>query len=74
MMRPPHSCWRARSSWIPKRRDIRLHAATVAAALGDRVNAEKELKEAIRLDPSIDQRAETKPLRERIAALPIKKP
>jgi len=50
--------------------EIRFHAATVAAALGDRARAESELKEALRLDPSIEKRDETKRLRERIETLP----
>lgn len=54
----------------PAEAEIRLHAAAVAAALGDRGKAESELKEALRLDPALDQRDETLKLRERITALP----
>ena len=58
----------------PAAAELRLHAAAVAAALGDRVKAESELKEAIRLDSSLDGRDETRQLRERIAALAVPKP
>ena len=57
----------------PAEAEIRLHAAAVAAALGDRAKAESELKEALRLDPALDQRDETFKLRERITALPLPK-
>jgi tetratricopeptide (TPR) repeat protein len=53
--------------------EFRLHAAAIAAALGDRPKAEADLKEALRLDPSLDEREETKALRERISALPLPK-
>ena len=58
----------------PAAGEMRLHAAAVAAALGDRAKAESELKEAVRLDPSLNQRDETRRLRERIGALPLPKP
>ena len=48
--------------------ELRFHAAAVAAALGDRATAERELKEALRLDSSLDQRDDTRRLRERISA------
>jgi uncharacterized protein (TIGR03790 family) len=54
----------------PQLADAWLHAAVVSAALGDRAKAESELKEALRLDPTLEQRDETKRLRERISALP----
>lgn len=54
--------------------EIRFHAAVVAAALGDRATAERELNEALRLDSSLDQRDDTRRLRERISALPLPKP
>ncbi len=56
----------------PALAELRLHAATVAAALGDRGKAESELKEALRLNPLIEQREDTRLLRERIAVLPLK--
>ena len=57
----------------PRLAEMRLHAAIVAAALGDRAKAESELKEALRLDPQLDQRDETRQLRNRIAGLPLPK-
>ena len=53
--------------------ELRLHAAAVAAAQGDRPKAESELKEALRLDSSLDEREQTRQLRERIGALPLRK-
>jgi uncharacterized protein (TIGR03790 family) len=53
--------------------ELRLHAAEVAATIGDRARAESELKEALRLSPSLDKQDEVRRLRERIAALPEKK-
>ena len=58
----------------PRLAETWLHAAIVSAALGDRAKAESELKEALRLDPSMEQRDETRWLRGRIAALPLPKP
>ena len=58
----------------PSIAETRLHAAVIAAATGDRAKAESELKEALRLDPALDQRDDTRLLRERIAALPVLKP
>jgi uncharacterized protein (TIGR03790 family) len=52
---------------------IRLHAAIVYTATGNRDAAEKELKEALRLDPALEGRDEVRELRERIAALPTKR-
>jgi uncharacterized protein (TIGR03790 family) len=54
----------------PQLAEMWLHAAIVSAALGDRAKAENELKEALRLDPTLEQRDETRRLRERLAALP----
>ena len=54
----------------PQLAEMWLHAAIVSAALGDRPKAESELKEALRLDPTLEQRDETRRLRERISALP----
>ena len=50
----------------PRLAEMWLHAAIVSAALGDRAKAESELKEALRLDPTLEQRDETRRLRERI--------
>jgi cellulose synthase operon protein C len=58
----------------PGNAELRLHAAAVAAALGDRSRAESDLKEALRLDGTLNEREETRQLRERIAALPVAKP
>ena len=57
----------------PASAEMRLHASAVAAALGDRAKAESELKEALRLDPELEKRDETRKLRERIFALPLPK-
>ena len=57
----------------PAAAEVRWHAAAVAAAQGDRIKAESELKEALRLDSSLEAREETKQLRERIAALPLQR-
>jgi tetratricopeptide (TPR) repeat protein len=57
----------------PAHAEIRLHAAIVYATTGNRDAAEKELKEALRLNSSLEGRDEVRELRERIAALrPIK--
>jgi tetratricopeptide (TPR) repeat protein len=53
--------------------ETRLHAAVIAAVAGDRAKAESELKEAIRLDPALEQRDDTRELRERINAIPPRK-
>ena len=58
----------------PEGSEIRLHAAEVAAALGERARAESELKEALRLNPGLAEREQTRRLRERIEALPAQKP
>ena len=55
----------------PQVAEMWLHAAVVSAALGDRAKAESELKEALRLDPTLEQRDETRRLRERISELPL---
>jgi uncharacterized protein (TIGR03790 family) len=53
--------------------ETRLHAAVIAAVAGDRAKAESELKEAIRLDTALEQRDDTRELRERINAIPPRK-
>ena len=58
----------------PAAAETRFHASSVAAALGDRTSAERELKEALRLDPAMEQRDDARQLRERISALPLPKP
>ena len=55
----------------PQVAELWLHAAEVSATLGDRAKAESELKEALRLDPTLEQRDETRRLRERIGGLPL---
>jgi tetratricopeptide (TPR) repeat protein len=57
----------------PRLAETWLHAAIVSAAVGDRTKAENELKEALRLDPTLEQRDDTRKLRERISALPLPK-
>lgn len=57
----------------PAAPETRLHASAVAEALGDRTNAEREVKEALRLNPSLEQRDDTRQLRERISRLPLRK-
>ena len=57
----------------PALAELRWHAAVVAAAQGDRPKAESELKEAVRLDSSLEERSQTRELRERIGALPLPK-
>jgi Tfp pilus assembly protein PilF len=46
--------------------ETHLHVAAVALALGDRSHAERALNEAVRLNPSLDQRDDTVKLRERL--------
>ena len=53
----------------PGRVDIRLHAAIVYGAMEKTDRAEAELKEALRLDPSVEGRDEVRELREAIAKL-----
>jgi uncharacterized protein (TIGR03790 family) len=48
--------------------DIQFHAAVVHAALGDPARARTELDAAIKLDPTLSDRADVKALRERIKA------
>lgn len=50
--------------------DIRLHAAIVYAAMGDRGRAESELKEALRLNPALGETAQVQELKAKLAALP----
>jgi uncharacterized protein (TIGR03790 family) len=57
----------------PRLAEMRMHAAEVAAALGDRPRAESELAEAVRLAPELDQQEATRRLRARIQSLPSKK-
>lgn len=57
----------------PSIAETRLHAAVIAATTGDRAKAESELKEALRLDPALEQREETRRLREQISAMPARK-
>ena len=52
----------------PVRGELRLHAAVVFMATGQRDRSEVELKEAVRLDPSLEKRDEIRALRARIAA------
>ena len=56
----------------PASGELRLHAAVVFAAIGNFGRAAAELKEALRLDASLDQRTETRELRKRLAE-PTKK-
>ncbi len=53
----------------PSHPDIRLHAAIVYAAIGDRARAETELKEALRLNPSLLETEEVRQLSARLATL-----
>src|SRR5262249_20336230 len=52
----------------PERGELRLHAAVVFMAIGQGDRSEVELMQAVRLDPSLEQRGETRALRARIAA------
>jgi uncharacterized protein (TIGR03790 family) len=52
----------------PERGELRLHAAVVFMAIGQRDRSEIELKEAVRLAPPLEQSAEVQGLRARIAA------
>lgn len=54
---------------LPERGDVRLRAAAIYAAKKQVAMAESELKEALRLDPSLEKRDETRQVREQIAAL-----
>jgi uncharacterized protein (TIGR03790 family) len=49
--------------------EIRLHAAVIYAASGARAVAEIELKEALRLDPSLETRDEVRQVRSALAKL-----
>jgi len=49
--------------------EIRLHAAVIYAASGARAVAEIELKEALRLDPSLESRDEVRQVRSALAKL-----
>lgn len=53
----------------PASSEIRLHAAVVFAARGAQAVAETELKEALRLNPSLEQSDEVRRLRSRLAEL-----
>ena len=53
----------------PENAEIRLHAAIVYAANAARALAEVELKEALRLRPSLEDSADVRELRARIASL-----
>jgi tetratricopeptide (TPR) repeat protein len=53
----------------PKDATIRLHAAVVYAARGERQAAESELQEALRINPAIDSSGETKSLHARVREL-----
>ncbi len=50
----------------PTAPDVRLHAAIAYASLGDLTAAEKELAEAVRLDPKLGSTAEVQQLRQRL--------
>lgn len=50
----------------PGSAETHLHLAVVAMALGQRTEAERALNEAVRLDPSLNERDESKALRERL--------
>jgi uncharacterized protein (TIGR03790 family) len=52
----------------PAQAELRLHAAIVYAAISNFTRAGVELKEALRLDASLDARAETRQLRDRLTA------
>ena len=51
----------------PDDAEIRFHAATIHAAVGDLPTAASELRDALRLDPSLEQRQEVRDLRARLA-------
>jgi uncharacterized protein (TIGR03790 family) len=53
----------------PGQAEIRLHAAIVYAANRNGASAQKELTEALRLDPALGGRDEVRQLRERMATL-----
>jgi uncharacterized protein (TIGR03790 family) len=53
----------------PGQAETRLHAAIVYLANGKRDPAEMELKEALRLDSSLEERDEVRKLREQLAAI-----
>ncbi|HEY6947279.1 MAG TPA: tetratricopeptide repeat protein, partial [Gemmatimonadales bacterium] len=50
----------------PNAAELRLHAAVVYAALGLVESAGRELKEAVRLDPAMEKRAEAASVREKV--------
>src|SRR5262249_36181054 len=54
----------------PERGELRMHAAVVLMATGLRERSEAELKEALRLDPSLGQRDEVRSLRAPITEKP----
>jgi Flp pilus assembly protein TadD len=53
----------------PASAEIRLHAAIIYAANGARAVAEDQLKEALRLQPSLEDRPDVRDLRQRLAKL-----
>jgi len=50
----------------PANADVRMHAAIVAAAIGDLPGAEAQLKEALRRNPALEKNADVIALRERL--------
>lgn len=50
----------------PSRADFRLHAAFAYLAVGDRLNAQQQLAEAVRLDPALDDSTDVRRLREQL--------
>jgi uncharacterized protein (TIGR03790 family) len=51
----------------PGNADVRMHAAIVAAAIGDLPGAEAHLKEALRRNPALEKNADVIALRERLS-------
>ena len=54
----------------PAQPELRLHAAHVYAALGERISAEAHFKEALRLAPELESREDVGALGKRIESLP----
>jgi uncharacterized protein (TIGR03790 family) len=52
----------------PEQGELRLHAAVVLMAIGQRDRSEAELKEALRLDPALEETDQVRAVRARIAA------
>jgi tetratricopeptide (TPR) repeat protein len=54
----------------PAQPEIRVHAAAIQAALGNRDAASRELQEAIRLDASMAQREDVRKLQQQLEIIP----